>query len=106
MLLIRYLVIPLRLDRLTRGDWAPILDNLKRKLDGWKGEYLSLGGMTVLINSVLTTMPIFIMSIRELPWWVLNRIDRIWRRVLWQGIIDSDRKYYLVPWGQICRSKE
>lgn len=33
-LTIRYLGVPLRPDRVTRGNWALILDNLERRLEG------------------------------------------------------------------------
>lgn len=50
---IRYLGFPLRQGRLSKQEWDPLFDQLKRQLEGWKGKYLSFGGRITLINVVL-----------------------------------------------------
>ena len=40
-------------------------NELKKKLSCWKGKLMSYGGRLVLINSVLTSMPMFLLSFFE-----------------------------------------
>lgn len=39
----RYLEIPIKPDKLTKQDWAPLLDRLEIRLREWRGKHLSLG---------------------------------------------------------------
>ena len=43
----------------------------------------------------------------QIPKWVLKKIDQIIKKILWAGVLSSPvRKYSLVRWDFICRSKE
>jgi hypothetical protein len=46
----------------------------KKKLSSWKGKYLSVGGRLVLINSVLSSLPMFMLSFFELSKGVLRKL--------------------------------
>jgi hypothetical protein len=61
--------------RLSNKDWEIIEERNEKKLSSWKGKYLSVGGRLVLINSVLTSLLMFMLSFFEVPKGVLNRID-------------------------------
>jgi hypothetical protein len=65
---------------------------LKKKLSSWKGKYLSVGGRLVLINPMLTSLPIFIFSFFEVPKGVMERIDYFRSSFFWQ--YDSQKKRY------------
>jgi hypothetical protein len=47
--------------RLSNKDWEIIEERNEKKLSSWKGKYLSVGGRLVLINSVLTSLPMFML---------------------------------------------
>jgi hypothetical protein len=49
-----------------------------------EGQFLSSGGWLVLLNSVLSSLPIFMMSFFELPAGVLKKLDTIRSRFFWQ----------------------
>jgi hypothetical protein len=57
--------------KLSNKDWQVIKNRIEKKLSGWKEKLLSVGGRLVLINSVLSSLPIFMMSFFELPKGVL-----------------------------------
>lgn len=78
----------------------PLLDSIQRKLEGWRGKLLSLGGRITLLNAVLLTMPLYCMSIFMLPRWVREKIDSIRCRLLWNGPKDSTQKFHLLSWGR------
>lgn len=42
--------------------WNPILQSLKKKLSNWKAGFLSIGGRVTLLNSVLSSIPIYTLS--------------------------------------------
>jgi hypothetical protein len=57
----RYLGIPMSPRRLSNRDWRVVEERFqKKKLSSWKGKLLSSGGRLVLINSVLSSLPLFI----------------------------------------------
>src|SRR5438105_9936032 len=58
----RYLGIPMNHRKLNNSDWNTVLQRFERKLSGWKCKYMSTGGRLVLINSVLNSLPLFMMS--------------------------------------------
>jgi hypothetical protein len=61
--------------RLNNKDWEKIEEQIKKTLSSWKGKYLSVGGRLVLINSVLMSLSMFMLSFSDVPKGVLERID-------------------------------
>lgn len=77
---------------------------MESKFEGWKGRLLSRGGRLQLINSVLSSIPVYFMSSFLLPKWVINRLDKIQRRFLW-GESDTKKGISLMAWSEICVPK-
>jgi hypothetical protein len=71
----KYLGIPIHFRKLNNKDWEMIEERIEKKLSSWKGKYLLVGGRLVLINSVLSILPIFMLSFFEIPKGVLEKID-------------------------------
>jgi hypothetical protein len=69
-----------------------------------EGQFLSSGGRLILLNSVLSSLPIFMMSFFELPVGVLKKLDTIRSRFFWQGG-NSKMKYRLARWHSVCQPK-
>jgi hypothetical protein len=46
-----------------------------QKLSSWKGKFLSSGGRLVLINSVLSSLPMSMMSFFRISKGVLEKLD-------------------------------
>ena len=100
----RYLGLPMHTRKLSNKDWRSIENRIENKLSGWKGKMLSLGGCLVLINSVLSGLPMFMMSFFELPKGVLEKIDCFRSRFYWQSD-HHKRKYRLAKWEIMCQPK-
>jgi hypothetical protein len=64
---IRYLAIPIHYQRLSNVEWKHIEEHLEKCLSSWKGKLLSIGGILVLINSVLSNMVLYMLSFFQLP---------------------------------------
>jgi hypothetical protein len=58
--------------KLRNKDWEKIEERLEKKLSSWKGKYLLVGGRLVLINLVLTSLPMFMLSFFEVSKGVLE----------------------------------
>ena len=64
---IRYLGIPIHYRKLSNNDWVRIQGRFEQRLSSWKGKNLSTGGTLTLINSVLSSLPMYMMSFFEIP---------------------------------------
>jgi hypothetical protein len=71
----RYLGIPIHFRKLKNGEWKPIEDRFEVKLSSWIGKLLSYGDRLILINSILTSLPMFMLSFFEIPKGVRKRLD-------------------------------
>ena len=63
----RYVGILMHFRKLSNNDWKIIEDRIEKRLSGWKGNLLSIGGRLVLINSILSSLPMFMLSFFEVP---------------------------------------
>ena len=76
--------------RLNNSDWKGVDESFQKRLSGWKGKLLSSGGKLVLINSVLSNLPLFMFSFVEVPREVLKKLDFYRSRFFWQS--NQDKK--------------
>lgn len=80
---IKYLGMPVGPDRLLVSDWSMLEEKFLKRLDGWKSNTLSLGGRVTVINSCLTSSPVYHMSMHLLPKTIIAKLDKIRRRLVW-----------------------
>ena len=71
----QYLGIPMWHKRLRNMAWKHVEERFQKRLSCWKSKLLSVGGRLVLINSVLSSLPMFMLSFFEVPKEVLKRLD-------------------------------
>jgi hypothetical protein len=89
-------------ESLRNKDWEKIEERIEKNLSSWKGKYLSVGGRLVLINSVLSSLLMFMLSFFEVPKGVLEKINYFRSRFFWQH--DSQKKKYrLTKWSIMCQ---
>ncbi|XVF28983.1 hypothetical protein REPUB_Repub15cG0080400 [Reevesia pubescens] len=77
-----YLGLPLRAKRNSLTIWKPLLKKVEKKPAVWKSRFLSIGGKVTLLKSVISSLPIFFMSIFQIPKGVKNYIYKLQRRFL------------------------
>jgi hypothetical protein len=63
----RYLGIPMYYRKLSNKDWEQIEERIEKKLSSCKEKYLSVEDRLVLINYVLSSLPMFMLSFFEVP---------------------------------------
>ncbi|KEH35783.1 hypothetical protein MTR_3g102690 [Medicago truncatula] len=101
----RYLGLPVGENPGRIATWEPLLEHLAKKLNSWGNKYISLGGRIVLLNPILSSIPIFHLSFFKLPATVWKKIVRIQREFLWGGAAGG-RKIRWVKWSVVCQPKE
>lgn len=80
---ITYLGMPLSINRPPKASFLPLIERIESRLQGWQSKLLSRGGRMELIQSVLSTIPLYFMTCFLLPKWVIDRIDKARRSFLW-----------------------
>lgn len=95
---IMYLGMPLTIKKPNKNHFLPLIDRIQSKLGGWKAKMISRGGRLQLVQSVLSTIPIYYMSCFRLPQWVINRIDLIRRAFLWGKPVGERKGISLTNW--------
>jgi hypothetical protein len=101
----RYLGVPISANRLHVVDCARMEEKSAKKMDVLQGNSLTIAGRTILINSSLTNSSIYHMSMFLLPETVIKRMNKSRWKFFWQGG-QLKRKYHLVSWKNICKSKK
>jgi hypothetical protein len=101
----RFLGLPVGANPRRFETWKPVINSLKNKLTVWKGKNLSIGGMLVLINSVLSSLPVFFFSFYKAPKKVITDLTHVQRRFLWGGDTESSKVCW-VKWDNVCLPKE
>ena len=80
-----YLGLPLGARFKEVTTWDGVEERLRKRLSLWKRQYISKGGRMTLIRSTLSSMPIYCMSLFQMPRSVCSRLERIQRDFLWGG---------------------
>ena len=70
----------------------------------WKAKTLSMGRRLTLIKSVLSSLPIYYLSLFKAPVKVLDHLERLMRTFLWSGSEDI-RKIHWVSWEVVTSPK-
>lgn len=82
------------------------MEKLRRRIEGWQGKFLFKGGRLQLIKSVLTSVPIYLMtdpfSCRN---GVTKNINQLCCNFLWRKQEGQDKGVHLINWEIVCYPK-
>lgn len=67
--------------------------------------YISMGGRSMIVKSILTAIPLYFMSLFPLSKKVANQLKTLQCTFLWGGNVDS-KKTTWVKWDDICKTKK
>ncbi|KAL6640643.1 hypothetical protein ACP70R_021766 [Stipagrostis hirtigluma subsp. patula] len=101
----KYLGIPVTDGNLRVIDFDVTANRAEKKLGTWQCGQLSSGGKSILINSCLSSIPMYMMGMYHLPDTTHKKLDSIRGRFYWQGV-GKKRKYHMTKWEIMCRPKE
>ena len=91
--------------QLLNNDWRKVEERFEKKLTCWKAKHLSYRGRLVLLNSVLSSLLMFMMSFFEIPKGVLKKLNHYRSRFFGKGGSDK-KKYHLAKWDIHCHPKD
>jgi hypothetical protein len=91
----KYLGVPIDEKRIRNIDWKPAENKMESKLQCWQGKGLAMGGKISLINSSLSSIPLYMLSFYILPKGPKERMDMHRSRLLWEEV-KGKKKYHLV----------
>ena len=80
--LFKYLGMPVGGNHRRSKFWEEVVERVRRRLGRWKGKFISMSGRLCLIKSVLSTLPLFYMSLYKMPVTVAKEIVRLQRNFL------------------------
>jgi hypothetical protein len=101
----RFLGIPVGANPRRKSTWLPIIESMNKRLGVWNGRNLSIGGRVTLINSVLSSLPLYFFSFFKAPVCVLKELVGIQRKFLWGGGMES-KKVCWISWERVCQPKD
>nr|KYP32426.1 Putative ribonuclease H protein At1g65750 family [Cajanus cajan] len=100
----RYLEILMIQGKAKILDFHHVIDRINDRLAAWNGRLLNKAGRLYLINSVVTSIPLYSMQSIWLPQVVCNKINQASRTMLWAKA-GSSRYWSLVGWNTVTRPK-
>ncbi|GKD91045.1 RNA-directed DNA polymerase, eukaryota, partial [Tanacetum coccineum] len=77
--------------------WDEVIAKLSSRLSKWKIKMLSIGGRFTLNKAVLSSLPIYLMSIYKTPVGVLRKMESI-RRRFFNGADINENKMSMIGW--------
>ena len=78
--------------------WNGVIEKVQARLSRWKGRSLSMAGRICLIRFVLSSIPLFFMSLFRLPSGVARKLVKLQRDFLWGWGADG-RKIAWASWN-------
>nr|GEY54261.1 RNA-directed DNA polymerase, eukaryota [Tanacetum cinerariifolium] len=80
--------------------WDDVISKVSSRLSKWKLKLISIGGRLSLLKSVLTSIPLYHMSIFKVSIGVLNHLESIHQNFFY-GVDGSDRKLAWIGWNMV-----
>lgn len=103
-----YLGMPIGFSSRRRVFWMPLVKKMRDKMAKWKAYSLNQAGRITLVKSVIDSVPVYWMSLHQMPKSVSNQIERIRRDFIWgrrDGNNVDSRKLHLTSSDKICKPK-
>ncbi|GKB43988.1 RNA-directed DNA polymerase, eukaryota, reverse transcriptase zinc-binding domain protein [Tanacetum coccineum] len=99
----KYLGVQVGANMSRLSSWHEVEAKISSRLSRWKLKTLSIGGRLTLLKSVLSSIPLYYMSLFKAPSGTLNALEVI-RRNLFNGMERLERKIAWISWDKILAS--
>ncbi|KAE8819242.1 Serine/threonine-protein kinase CTR1 [Hordeum vulgare] len=99
----KYLGIQLAIKALTRPDWQPLLDQVRKCIPAWQRGLIQHPGRLILVKYVIAARPLHQLIVLNAPEWVLEDIEKWMRSFFWAGKDKVNGGQCLVAWSQVFR---
>lgn len=101
-----YLGLPLHFRKLQKVEVQPLIKKMAARLPGWKGKLLNMAGRLKVLNTMLTSIPVYHLTVFKLQKWAIKKIDKIRKGFLWKGEAYADGGYCLANWRKAKMPKK
>jgi len=81
-----------------------VRDRLQTRINGWSAKFLLRGGKEVMIKSVATTLPTYVMSCFRLPKTITSKLTIV-VAIFWWSLNGESRGMHWMAWNKLCSSK-
>ena len=114
-------LLPYKMDPITSGfkylgyqlkplgyksnDWLWLIQKFECRILHWSHKLLSLGGRLILVQAVLTSVPVYWLRLAPIPVSVINKLRSILFAFLW-GSFGNKHRYHLYNWQQLSWPKK
>ncbi|XP_062119064.1 uncharacterized protein LOC133832781 [Humulus lupulus] len=105
----RHLGDPFVFQRRKKDDYEWLREAVMINLEGSKMRTLSYASKQVMINSVVSNIPIYTMSSLKVPLTTCREMDKLIRRYWWTGNMKKKKKSRFLAtksWDSLCQSKQ
>lgn len=85
--------------------WDPLIQRIKRKVQSYEAENISLAGRIIQLKSVMDSLPIYWFSLYCIPRTVEDSIEKIRKQFFWGHGEGNKEKLHLIGWENICKKK-
>ncbi|XP_019085377.1 PREDICTED: uncharacterized protein LOC104714891 [Camelina sativa] len=86
-------------------NFSYVRDRLQNRTTGWTAKLLSKGGKEVMIKSVATAVPTFVMSCYRLPKTITSKLTSAVAKFWWSSNGQSGGMHW-IAWEKLCCSKQ
>ncbi|KAH1084030.1 hypothetical protein J1N35_023791 [Gossypium stocksii] len=100
----KYLGLPMMVGRKKAWAFANFVDKFRKRVDGWKFRYLSIGGKEVFIKSVLQAIPLYAMQYFLMPKSLCHKLECIMNKFWWTNNKTATGIHWST-WDFLCRPK-
>lgn len=100
---LNYLGIPIVLGRLRLMHIQTVHDKVVGRMSGWQCKLLNPGGRRVLVQSVLSSIPVYLLTVLKPPKKFIKNLDKERRRFLWAGNQQLHGGKCKVSWARLQR---
>ena len=100
-----YLGLPTLIGRAKYHTFSFLKVRVWKKLQGWKGMLLSRASKEILIKAVAQSIPIYTMSVFQIPIKLCDELDALYAK-FWWGQVGNERKIHWRSWDKLSISKK
>jgi hypothetical protein len=101
----KYLGLPALMGRSKVLSLTGIKGRIRDKMQGWKEKFLSHAGKEVLLKAVVQAIPVYTMSVFQLPKTLCNEINSM-MTMFWWGHKENTNKVAWICWEKMGRAKK
>ncbi|KAF9675131.1 hypothetical protein SADUNF_Sadunf09G0000200 [Salix dunnii] len=96
----KYLGMPLYRGPKKSFLWDDLISRIAARMEGWEAKVLLPGGCITILNSIFTSMPLYLLHVIVPPKSVMCRIERLFNKFLWSS--KGQKRIHWECWEDLC----